>query len=457
MVDRVRRFIYENRLLSVGDRVLVALSGGADSVALLHLLISLKEELSLQISAAHFHHGIRGEEADRDQRFVRALCAQWDVPLFCERADVPAAAALRGESLELCGRNLRYEFLEKTAHELGGATVATAHHQDDQVETVLWNLTRGSGLAGLGGIPVKRDGVIRPLLCCSREEIEAYCRDHALSYVTDSTNLSDDCTRNRLRHQVTPVLRELNPSVGESIARTAVLMREADEYFEDISIEELKKAETPYGYACERLLRLPPIVLRYAVKKVLENAGAPVDFQHIALIIKEMRSGGAVMLTQSCTVSCAQGLLRIVSDSGEENRAVCIPFEEYILTHGERMIVRGGRFFTPDGREVSDGENREKIHNLLAKHGIPCDIINCNTVYRYRRAGDTFTDRRRGITKSLKKLMNELKIPRELRDTVPLVAEGSTVLWMQGYGTSAQGEADLSLDGEIIKMEGHHA
>ena len=136
---------------------------------------------------------------------------------------------------------MRYAFLERIAKEIEGAKIATAHHSDDNAETVLWNLTRGAGLAGLAGIPVKRDNIIRPLLCCTRAEIEGYCDDHQLEYVTDSTNLSDEYTRNKLRHQVMPVLKELNPRVGESIAHTAALMREADEYFNQISEKELKK------------------------------------------------------------------------------------------------------------------------------------------------------------------------------------------------------------------------
>ena len=450
MLKTVSRFISEQSLLEKGDKVLVALSGGADSVALLHMLISLKEEYGLKIYAAHFNHGIRGEEADRDEAFVTELCGRWDVPLYHEKADVPSIASKTGESTELCGRNLRYRFLEKVARGLGGAKIATAHHRDDNAETVLWNLTRGAGIGGLSGIPVKRDNIIRPLLCVSREEIEEYCRENGLTYVTDSTNLSDDYTRNKLRHQVMSVLRELNPSVGESIANTSSVMHEADEYFHQISEKELNNAKTEYGYDCGSLLRLEPIVLKYAVKKVLENAHAPVDFRHIALIIEAMRRNGAVNLGGGFTASCAQGILRIVSDSLSTEQ-FCVPLTEYLQTHGTRVTIRDGMLSEVVPKIDADSE---KINNLLLNHGIPCDIISCDTLIRCRRAGDTFTDRRRGVTKTLKKLMNELKIPRELRDTIPVVANGSTVLWIQGVGTSAQGKADLTHDGDYIIIGG---
>ena len=446
---KVSRFIERNDLLQNGDQVIVALSGGADSVTLLHLLISLKEKYNLTVIAAHLNHGIRGAEADRDEAFVTELCARWGIRLFCEKADVPAIAADSGESLELCGRRLRYEFFDRVARDLVGAKIAAAHHGDDNAETVLWNLTRGTGIGGLCGIPAKRDNIIRPLLCCFRDDIEAYCADNGLEYVIDSTNLSDDYTRNKLRHQVMPVLRELNPSVGETIARTADLMRETDDYLDRISKKELKIAETDFGYSCKTLLNLEPIVLKYVLKNILENAAAPVDFQHIALIIEAMRGGGAVDLGQGFTAICAQGTLRVIEKRRIETDAFCIPFEEFIRTGGRRVSVSDGRLVLSESDLEKIGTDCEKVHNLLLHHCIPCDIITRDTYFRSRRAGDAFTDARRGVTKSVKKLMNEMKIPRELRDAVPLIADGSTVLWMQGVGTSAQAKPDLSRDGEV--------
>lgn len=449
--ERVGRFIRVRSLLTEGDKVLIALSGGADSVALLHILISLKEEFNVALYAAHFNHGIRGEEADRDESFCKALCEEMGVPFFSHGADVPSVAESLGESVELCGRRMRYEYLQCVCRDkLSGAKIATAHHSDDNAETVLWNLTRGAGIAGLAGIPIKRDNIIRPLLCCTRFEIEAYCSENDLDYVTDSTNLSDDYTRNKLRHRVMPVLRELNPYVEESIGRTSAIMREADEYLNQISEKEIKAAKIPYGWSCEQLLRCEPIVLKYAVKNILEKAAAPVDFQHTALIIEAMRNGGAVDIGGGYTVSCAQGILRIVPQAFIAND-FCVPLFDYMKEHGRRVTMRDGQLFEAVPPLALSSE---KIHNLLLNDGIPCAIITRDTVLRRRRAGDTFTDRRRGVTKSLKKLMNELRIPREKRDTIPVVANGSTVLWIKGIGTSAQAKADLSRDGEYIMIEG---
>lgn len=450
----VKQTIEKNHLLQSGDKVIVALSGGADSVALLHILISIKEEYGLDIYAAHFHHGIRGEEADRDADFVRALCERWNIGLHFEKANVPAIAEKTGESIELCGRRLRYRFFDDAVRYHQGAKIATAHHRGDNAETVLWNLTRGAGIDGLSGIPPKRGHIIRPLLGCSRADIEAYCEENALGYVTDSTNLSDDYTRNRLRHQVLPVLRELNPGVEENIARTAQMMREADDYLRNISFKELNSAKTDFGYSCEKLLSLDKAVLQYAVKQILEQEETPVDHRHIALIIDAMRSGGAVELGRGYTAVCAQGTLRITEDSGDDGGEYRISLSEYLKKHGTRIRVTGGRLdFSADNIPYMTEEGA-KINNLLLKQCIPCDIITPDTVLRHRRAGDTFTDARRGVTKTLKKLMNELKIPREIRDDYLVIAKGSTVLWLQDYGTSAQATVDLARDGDIILLMG---
>ena len=451
MNDKVKRFIEDNGLLKAG-RVIVALSGGADSVCLLHVLDSLKEEYNIELYAAHFNHCIRGAEADRDEEFAAALCEELGITLFRGRADVPKLAAETGESVELCGRNLRYEFLESVASDLGGAEIATAHHRGDNAETVLWNLVRGAGLEGLSGIPARRDNIIRPLLSCSRDEIEAYCEANGLSYVTDSTNLDDDYTRNKLRHKVMPVLRELNPAAEENISRSSALMREADGYINNISLTELNKAKTEYGCSCEKLLKLDTAVLKYAVKNLVAQSGAPVDYRHITLVIEAMRSGGAVDLGGGYTAVCAQGTLRIATDSRKPEEE-SLSLDDFLEQNGKIIRVRSGKAdFADPGIKIDGGG--QKINNLLLNNCIPCDIITSDTVLRHRMAGDTFTDSRRSVTKTLKKLLNELKIPREKRGELLVIARGSTVLWLQGYGVSAQARADLSRDGDIILIMG---
>ena len=217
-----------------------------------------------------------------------------------------------------------------------------------------------------------------------------------------------------------------------------------------ISEKELKAAKIPYGWSCEKLLQCEPILLKYAVKNILEKAAVPVDFQHTALIIEAMRTNGAVDVGGGYTASCAQGILRIVPQKTDTDD-FCMPILDYMREHGTRIKVRDGQPFEIAPPLAKSGE---KINNLLLHDGIPCDIMTRDTLIRHRRAGDTFTDHRRGVTKTVKKLLNELKIPRELRDTILLVADGSTVLWIEGIGTSAQAKADLTRDGEYYLING---
>lgn len=441
MRDKVLCFIRERELLRENDSVLVALSGGADSVSLLHFLISIRELYHLTIHAFHFNHMIRGEEAERDERFCRLLCERFGVPYHAERADIPAIAKKNGESAEACGRRLRYEALGRIADGLGGARIATAHNLNDNTETMLLNLVRGTGIGGLCGIPAKRENIIRPLLTCSRSEIEVYCRENRLDYVTDSTNLSDAYTRNKLRLSVLPILRELNPSLDEGISRTAALMRDADAYLDKISTKELKSCRTDYGYDCAALLRLDQAVLSYAVKHILEDADAPVDSRHIELIIERMSDSGSVDLGAGFRAVCAQGVLRI-TDGGEVAAGdLCVPIGAYFT----------GRVNVDSLRGAAAGD--AKIHKKFWNNLFPCDIITLDTVVRRRRAGDTFTDPRRGVTKTLKKLFNELKIPREKRDSLTLIAEGSTVLWIEGIGTAKQAQIADDYHGDAVVIE----
>ena len=217
MLETVKQTIEDYHMLSPGEPVLAALSGGADSVALLRALLAL----GYSVRAFHLNHCLRGAESDRDETFCRALCERLGVPLTVERIDVRAQTA--GEGIEAAARRIRYERLVAAAQ---GAKIATAHTADDNLETMLFHLARGTGPKGLAGIPPVRGDIIRPLIGAERAQVEAYLAELGQDFVTDSTNLSGDYTRNRIRHEVVPVLRQLNPSVCGAAARLGGLLRQ---------------------------------------------------------------------------------------------------------------------------------------------------------------------------------------------------------------------------------------
>ena len=422
MVDKVRRTADRYGMLPKGSSVVVALSGGADSVSLLHCLISLKESYRLTLFAAHLHHGIRGAEAERDEQFCKILCENYHIPLFLRHADIPRLSAERKISEELCGREERYRFFGELAA-MHHARIATAHTASDNAETLLFHLTRGMSVTGAVGIPPVRGDIIRPLIDCTREEIEAYCAQHGLDYVTDSTNLSDGYTRNKIRHRVIPVLKELNPQMESAVMRFCESASQVGDYLRTQASALLQQAKTVYGYRAALLSRAHPAVLNEALAQLCrEEAQVSAEARHLELL-RQILSGGAVELG-GVTAVCKQGVLRFAKKSAAFH---------------EKIPLRGPMRFSVDGKTVTVSIQNSKFElNTL--------------VFRCRREGDRFTYPKRGLTKPLRKAMNEQKIPSELRDGLLLLSQGTTVLWCEGLGYSQQGEEFAEYNGLTIEI-----
>ena len=239
---KVKETVSRYKMIPKGSRVLVAVSGGADSMSLLNWLFENRGLYKAEIFAAHFNHGLRGEESDRDARFVRDFCEEKGIPLETGGADVASYARENGLGTEEAARNLRYGFLEKTAEKLGCGLIATAHNSDDNAETVLFNLARGSGMKGICGIPPVRGNIIRPLLGTTRAEIEEYLELKGIAHVEDSTNALDDYSRNLIRHKVMPVLKEINPGFSASVLRMGTLLRDDDAVLDAMAEELIRKS-----------------------------------------------------------------------------------------------------------------------------------------------------------------------------------------------------------------------
>ncbi|MBQ8057887.1 MAG: tRNA lysidine(34) synthetase TilS [Ruminococcus sp.] len=425
-------------MLNSGDKVVVALSGGADSVALMHFLNSQKEILGITLYACHLNHNIRGEEAQRDEQFVRDLCEKMGIELFVKSVDVVKIASERKESLELAGRNARYEFFKELSLKLS-AKVATAHTASDNVETVLYNLTRGTAISGLTGIHPVREYIIRPLILCDREDVEDYCKNNHLQFVTDSTNLTDDYTRNNIRHNAVPVLKGVNPELTYAVSRMCDTMTDVKSYLDKISFKEINNCKTEFGYDAEKLLRLDKAVLSNVICTLCKNSGADISYRHVELIVEALKNSGCVDLGFSKRAVCKQGVFRIIDSSacGYEDIQE-IPF----LKSGVAKYI--------------SKEELKNINKKLLTNCVNCDIITHSTVFRTRKEGDTFTLCNRNVTKSLKKLFNELKIPAEKRSELKLVANGSNVLWIEGIGVSKQGKVYSNTEGAYLITGGNY-
>ena len=276
MIEAVRALTAEYDMLPRGGAVLCAVSGGADSMCLLHLLSSLAKEGGFRVSAAHYNHSLRGAESDRDAAFVAEWCALRGIPCIVGAGDVGREAELRGLGVEETARQMRYEFLRTVADTTGCDRIATAHSADDNLETLLLHLVRGAGLHGLAGIPPRRGDIVRPLLTTARADIMAYLEEHHVPHVEDSTNTDEAYARNRIRRQVVPVLRQLNPRLTESAAETMGYLRADDDFLNAqaaAACRNARWAEDDLVIEARYIAQLPAAIAPRAVRRLLEMMG----------------------------------------------------------------------------------------------------------------------------------------------------------------------------------------
>lgn len=269
MLKKIAHFIASNNLLVKEEKYLIALSGGADSVCLLLVL----DKLGYNIEAVHCNFNLRGDESLRDEQFCIELCEKRNIKIHLAHFDTNSYALLHKTSIEMAARNLRYSFFENLRHDIGADGVCVAHHQNDCAETLIMNLIRGTGIKGLAGIMPKRDSIIRPLLCVSRDEIEDFLTKESQDYVTDSTNLDDFCVRNSIRLNIIPMMEKINPSVVQNIVRTAMRMNEANKVFnESIEASSSKVSDLIDGslYIDIRALKKEPSP-EYTLFNILKN------------------------------------------------------------------------------------------------------------------------------------------------------------------------------------------
>ena len=306
-----------NMLPERGGTVLCAVSGGRDSVCLLHYLHGISAAFGFSLAAGHYNHHMR-PTAQRDEDFVRELCDELQIPFYTDGADVCRVAQERGEGVEETGRRLRYAFLERLADDIGADRIATAHHMNDQAETVLLNLLRGTGPEGLSGIPPVRGRLIRPLLNTPRQEIEDYLEQHGLGHVEDETNDSLRFSRNRLRCTVLPELEKINPALRQNIARTAAIIRQEDQYLDQLAQQYLP--ETGTQVACSGLLVAPPPLQPRMLRILVERLGVgKKDFTaaHLEAMLALARRGrdGMMYLPGGACAVCRDGIVCLTLSS----------------------------------------------------------------------------------------------------------------------------------------------
>lgn len=414
-------YIKENKLLEPGDCVLCAVSGGADSMCLLHYLSRNSKQLGIEVFAASFDHMLRGEESASDCQFVAQWCRQHDIECIVGNGDVRAFSKLNGLSEEEAARKLRYDFLNEAADELNCNIMATAHNANDNAETMLLNLTRGSGLKGLCGIPPQRGKLIRPLLGTTRQEIEEYNEENGIEYVTDKTNLSDDYTRNVVRHHVTPVLENINPSFFDACARTTQLLREDEAYLDELAHNAYAKHYKNNTFSANVMTSLPkPVAMR--VLRLI--CGRALSYNH-AKAVYDIASSKEFKSADICG-------MRVVCDRG----MLYFGAEYYPLPKDTDIQIGESRFLPDRGMNIKSEliKNCTDFFQSFNILSINYDSLCGNISLTSRRPGDKVRLAGRGCTKSVKDLFSEAKLNRFERDMTPILRDEKGIVAVYGFG-----------------------
>ncbi|MBQ8133044.1 MAG: tRNA lysidine(34) synthetase TilS [Clostridia bacterium] len=438
MENKAAETVAKYNMLCQGDTVVIGVSGGADSCALFHFLLSIRERMNLRLIVCHVNHMLRGKEADRDETFVRELCGKNDVEFRLLKIDVAGESKKRKLGTEQCGRDIRYTFFEEIAKE-SDAKIATAHTASDNAETVILNLTRGCGVRGLCGIPPVRDHIIRPLIEVTRDEVEEYCRNKGFAFVTDSTNLTREYTRNKIRLDVIPILKTINPAFERTITRMSENSRCNVNYLYSQANNALSRALVQNKfekiYKAEILYSLDEAVFAEAVSIMAQEFGVTPEAKHIKLIRDIARNSGAVEIKDNIYAVSEQGYLRIIK---KKDTIVTEP----VPFVGCKTVVISDKKFTVSKMKIDEFHNRKKNSKFLFHNSLDYDTIPMSALFRCRKSGDVFRPPKRNVTKTLKKLFNELKIPKEQRDSIIVLADGSDILWIEGIGADAEHQVD---------------
>lgn len=424
--------------------VIIGYSGGADSSCLLHLMNNWCSENGVKLAAAHINHMIRGEEADSDEAFCKSTCEKLGVVFYSLRADVPALAKESGRGIEETAREVRYEFFDSLSYELtgsrDGAVVVTAHNGGDNLETVIFNMLRGAGTHGLCGIDPVRDGrYIRPLIADSGEAIRRWCVENRVEYVTDSTNIDTEYTRNHIRHNIVGEMKKICSDPTRAAYRMTELIRQDEEYLDSVADSHLKEGET--AVSREVLKNLHRAVSSRVLRKMYSNAKrgsstlGEVHIRELLLLINSPTAHAELSLPGKITAKLERNTVSMMADgaiSAEEEAPVGIVFS--YPADGEifeNSMYKLTFSHTEHNHHQSNRKNDENIYKLSILTTLRFDKIKGVLTVKYREAGDTY--RYGGMTRKVKKLLSDKKMEPAERSLLPILCDGEGIVWIPGF------------------------
>lgn len=433
--DKVKSTIEKYNMLRSGDTAVIGVSGGADSLCLLHVLNALKKELDIKLFAVHLNHQFRGIDAENDARFVEQMCDEWGIPHRIETFDVPAYAKKQGLSSEEAGREIRYKLFKEVKEEIKADKIAVAHNMNDNAETILMRLARGTGLEGLKGIDPVRDAIIRPLLEQDRPSIEAYCSQNGLIPRVDKTNFQPIYLRNKIRLELLPYMQKnINPSINEALIRLSQVVSEENDYMEQQTDERLKSiAQIKEGCIIinsAMLMQLHPAIQKRLVRRAVENITGTLtgfEYKHFQgiLALQGQGTGAAIELPKDLKAYISY-----------ENLIICKKIENHDKKCYYKLKYNNEIFVNELNSAVSvrlfDRDELSVIPKSSKTIYIDADKVKAELAIRHREAGDRFSPIGMAGSKKLKDYFIDKKIPKELRDDIMLLADGQEIVWILG-------------------------
>ncbi len=461
MLRTIENYMTEYNMIAKGDRIVLGVSGGADSVCLFHVLLQLVPAYELSLFVVHVNHGIRGEEAERDEMFVKKLCEKEKVPFWAVKADIPDMAKSESLTEEEAGRKVRYEAFYQCLKKNKCNKIAIAHNKNDNAETMLFHLFRGSSIKGLTGISPMRDVIIRPLLCVTRQEIEEYLKQHKVSFCTDRTNLTEDYSRNKIRHRILSFAQEeINAKVVEHMAHTANQLRLVENYLEknvDLAYNKIviSGKEGSFQMNVQELQQEDPVIQQGIIRKVFYRLAGrlkDVDAVHIELVLgllekevgKQLHLPYGIQAVKgyeyiTMSVNSDRPLCKDKDSSGSVSKRESAGFEHIVKIPGETYI-------TEINHNISARIIKYKKNLIIPQDGytkwFDYDKINNTVIIRSRNSGDYIQIASKGNNlsgnkpqtsrKKIKSLFIDKKVPREERDQIPLLADGNHIMWVIG-------------------------
>ena len=438
MLNKVKKTILQYDMLERGETVCCALSGGADSAALLLVMKALSAELGFSVAAVHINHLLRGEESDRDERFCQALCEKQNIPLKIFRSDAAEFSRSLGMSVETGARELRYKIFSELLEEDFASKISTAHNLNDNAETVLFRLARGTGLKGLTGIPPVRGKIIRPLLNCSRDEIESFLAKSHQDFVTDSTNLSDDYARNLIRHKIMPELSAVHGGFPENAAATIFSLAE-DEDFISSEAEKHKNDD---------LRDLHPSVRKRIIINLLKSHNLEITAKRIAevdfAVLTAKNKPNNVNADRNCLISAQNGKI-LISEFSEK----CSHIPPLKIENDGIYSFAGDRIVIISKVNCEKMNNPDIVNKKLTTNTLDYDKIQGGIVLRNRLRNDRIKPAGSTHTKELRKLLQE-RLPKEKRGISAVIADSAGVIWSECAGIADRVKPDGSTKNFMI-------